>query len=316
MARVLFVGLLIASYTDAEGGNAWPSPATLAAATGYSVDQVRRCIAALVGVGLLVRTRRQGRPSLLQLLLPATAGDLDWRPHLTAFAEARQASARRRARSAERTAQTADHPSRRGHENTRRVGPTETRTPVASGNSERPSRRGIQQGPQDQNTHRDAPTTPIATGIENAHRVGGVPSTPTYGRDPDRDQDVSGPVPQPQVGAREAPAHDEPPPGQAGPVLHALPGGGRAPGGQAPLLLPVPSPAPGPAPDLAAIAEHMSELYGVVLPRRYAAPVALAVLDGLDVPDPTAHVLAALTADPGRYRPPIPDAPPRAAGAS
>jgi hypothetical protein len=311
MPRVLFVGLLIASYTDAEGGNAWPSPATLAAASGYSVDQVRRCIAALVGVGLLVRTRRQGKPSLLQLLLPATAGDLDWRPHLAAFAEARQASARRRARSAERTAQTAERPSRRGHENTRRDGATETRTPIASGDSERPSRRGIQQGPPDQNTHRGAPTTPIATGIENARRVGGVPSTPTYGRDLDRDQDVSGPVPQPQVGARESAPPDRPP------GLQALPGGGRGPVGdrQAPLLLTVHTTAP-PAADLTVIADRMSELYGVVLPRRYAAPVALAVLDGLDVPDPTAHVLAALTADPGRYRPPIPDAPPRAAGDS
>lgn len=320
MPRVLFVGLLLASFTDADGGNCWVSPETVSSGTGYSVDQVRRCIAALAGVGLLQRTRRQGKPSLLQLLLPAGAGDLDWGPHLAVFVEARQASARRRAKSAKRTAPDREHPSRRGIQNTHRDGAAEPRTPIASGNSEHPSRRGIQPAAQDQNTHRDAPTTPIATGIQNTHRVGGVPSTPTYGRDPDRDQDVSGPVPQPQVGARAAPSHDEPPPAPAGPTLQALPGGGRSPGGghQAPLLLTVhtTATAPAPTPDLARIAEHMSELYGVVLPRRYAAPVALAVLDGLDVPDPTAYVLAALTADPGRYRPPIPDAPPRAAGDS
>jgi hypothetical protein len=304
MPRVLFVGLLLASFTDADGGNCWVSPETLASGTGYSVDQVRRCLAALVGVGLLQRTRRQGKPSLLQLLLPAGAGDLDWGPPLAVFVEARQASARRRAKSAKRTAPDREHPSRRGIQNAHRDERPGPRTPIASGDPEHPSRRGIQPAAQDQNTHRDAPTTPIATGIQNAHRVGGVPSTPTYGRDPDRDQDVSGPVPQPQVGAREATPPDRPP------ELQALPGGGRTPGGQPPLLLPVPhasqpgqETAAAPRLDARLLADRLTALYGVPVRRDQALRLALDVLGDRRPHDPTTTALDTIAAHPERYRP-------------
>ncbi|BBB00599.1 hypothetical protein RVR_10598 [Actinacidiphila reveromycinica] len=124
---------------------------------------------------------------------------------------------------------------------------------------------------------------------------------------------MAGLSPQPQVRAREA-ANDISPPG-----LQAIDGGGRGTAtGQGPLLLPVPTAAPVPA-DLARIADRMTSLYGVAIPRRFAAPVALDVLGDLDLPDPTGYVLAALDADPARYRPPLPDADtraPRAAGDS
>jgi hypothetical protein len=169
MARITFVGLLIATHTDAKGGGAFMAPATLAGISGYSVDMVRRCIAALVAVGLLERRRRQGTTSIYQLLLPATSDALDWHPHLQTFEQARQAAAARRARSpsapprrprypSRRVPRTpvatghrrAEHPSRRGNQNTRRVGELRIqntrrdapRTPVASGESEHPSRRG------------------------------------------------------------------------------------------------------------------------------------------------------------------------------
>jgi hypothetical protein len=299
MARITYIGLLIATYTNVEGGQAWPAPATLAGISGYSEDMVRRCITALIGVGLLARKRRQGKSSLLQLLLPASSDPLDWHPHLYPFWEARQAAAARRDRSAARRAQITT-PVATGTEIPRRDGAPKGRTPVASGNPEHPSRRGIQDrehpSRRDENTRRVGDfRTPVASG-------GYLDQSSTSGRDPDNDQDRAGPVPRPQVGARKA-DHDQPRPSS---VLQALPGGGRSPGGQSPLLLPVPT-APAPLPDLARIADHMSELYGVVLPRRYAAPVALAVLEGagLDLPDPTAYVIAALDADPDRYRPPI-----------
>jgi hypothetical protein len=301
MARITFVGLLIATHTDAKGAGAFMAPATLAGISGYSEDMVRRCIAALVGIGLLSRRRRQGKTSVYQLLLPAGSGDLDWAPHMVTFEQARQAAAARRARSAARNAK-ASTPVATGFKSTRRDGAPETRTPVASGNPEYPSRRGTQDrehpSRRPENTRRVGDfRTPVASG-------GYLDQSSTSGRDPDNDQDRAGPVPRPQVGAREA-DHDQPRPSS---VLQALPGGGRSPGGQAPLLLPVPT-APAPLPDLARIADHMSELYGVVLPRRYAAPVALAVLEGagLDLTDPTAYVIAALDADPEQYRPPMPD---------
>jgi hypothetical protein len=77
---------------------------------------------------------------------------------------------------------------------------------------------------------------------------------------------------------------------------------------------------PGPAPlDHALIAAHMTGLYGAPVPVRRAATTAVEILGDLDLPDPTAYVLAALDAEPGRYRPPLPPpgqyAPyPRAAG--
>ncbi|WP_333771917.1 hypothetical protein [Streptomyces sp. IBSBF 2435] len=307
MARITFVGLLIATHTDAKGAGAFMAPATLAGISGYSEDMVRRCIAALVGIGLLLRQRRQGKTSVYQLLVPAGAGDLDWSPHLLPFEQARQAAARRRTRSAERSAANSSTPVATGVEDARRDGAPESRTPVASGNSEHPSRRGIQDPEHPSRRPENArrvgePRMPVASG-------GYLDQSSTSGRDPETDQERAGLVAQPQVGAREA-AQDESAPG-----LQALPGGGRGPAGdhQAPLLLSVHTGPPA-LPDLARIADRMTALYGVIIPRRFAAPVALDVLGdlGLDLPDPTAYVIAALDADPDRYRP----TEPRAAGAS
>jgi hypothetical protein len=121
------------------------------------------------------------------------------------------------------------------------------------------------------------------------------------------------PVAQPQVGAREVVGNDDSSP----PDLHAIDGGGKGGGrvGQAPLLMSVQDPAPL---DHALIAAHMTALYGTPVPVRLAATTAVQMTDHLDLPDPTAYVLAALDADPGRYRPPLPAAEParnhRAAG--
>lgn len=58
----------------------------------------------------------------------------------------------------------------------------------------------------------------------------------------------------------------------------------------------------------------MTDLYGVPVPVRVAATTAVRIADGLDLPDPTAYVLAALDATPDAYRPDIPAARRRAAG--
>jgi hypothetical protein len=126
---------------------------------------------------------------------------------------------------------------------------------------------------------------------------------------------MPGPVAQPQVGAREAGGKDEFHPG-----LQALNGGGRGGGGQAPLLLSVHEEAPAspavPA-DYRLIAEAMTALYGVPVRLDHAARTALQVLGDQRPADPTAHVLAALQADPDAYRPTVqPAARRRAAGNS
>lgn len=92
-----------------------------------------------------------------------------------------------------------------------------------------------------------------------------------------------------------------------GPALRALEGGGRNPGGQSPLLLPVHDTAQAPAPDHRLIAAELTALYGAHVAVRQAAVTALAVLGELSdqqrPADPTAWVLAAVRRDPGRYRP-------------
>lgn len=295
VSKIVHIGLILATYANADGSSAWPSVPTLAAVAGCAEDVVSRSLAALVGVGLLRRKRRPNSTAMHTLIIPLGTDPLVWDPHLAPFAKARAAAARRRARSAERARNpvpTGDPEPRPDRERTRvPSGDPEPRPVGGSGEGGTPSRRGTEHRPDD--------------GPE-PRRVGGVHGQllPPVG-DPLTDTDVPGPVPQPQVRAREAGKTDHPP------GLQALPGGGHGPGGgQAPLLLTVHN-APAPTPDLARIAEHMTQLYGVVIPRRFAAPVALQVLALLDAPaDPTAAVIAALSADPDRYRPAIPDTAP------
>lgn len=135
---------------------------------------------------------------------------------------------------------------------------------------------------------------------------GGPPNNPgsTHGVS----HDGADAVGQPQVDdgwhLQEPPDED----GGTAPGLRAIEGCGRPDrtgGQQQPLLLSVHSAGPVP-PDHQRIGERMAALYGTPVPRRLVATTVLAVLGDLDLPDPTAYVLAALDADPGRYRPPIP----------
>jgi hypothetical protein len=106
------------------------------------------------------------------------------------------------------------------------------------------------------------------------------------------------------VGARETAPADRPP------DLQALPGGGRAPGGQPPLLLPVPH-APQPRQETAApprldarlLADRLTDLYGVPVRRDQALRLALDVLGDHHPHDPTTTALDTIAAAPERYRP-------------
>jgi hypothetical protein len=293
VSKIVHIGLVLATYANADGTNAWPAVPTLATIAGCAEDVVSRSMAALVGIGLLRRKRRPNETPMHVLVIPLGSEPLVWEPHLEPFVKARAATARRRARSAERNRNPVPTgvPEQRpdGVRNTVPTGVPEHRP---DGGSEGPgtlSRRGTEHRPDRVPEHRP---------------VGGVHGQllPTVG-DPLTDTDVLGLVGQPQVGAREAAPQD-----QFSPGLQALPGGGRGPaGGQAPLLLSVHAGPPTPL-DHSLIAAHMTALYSAPVPVRRAATTAVEILGDLDLPDPTAYVLGVLDADPARYRPTLPPA--------
>lgn len=295
VSTIAHVGIIYATFADWDGTSIHPGVGTLATITGKSEDTVSRCLTALTSAGLIERKRRQGGKTATAHLLAPLTETTDWEPLLLPFSETRQAAYRRRQKSkaaAEESAnRTAHNPSGDGFKNPSPSGDLDT-VPVG--------------GTEDSRTRPRTGQQPVPGRVAEPVPVGGVriPSS-TSGRDTHTDREMPGLVAQPQVRAPEAEDKDESPPG-----LQALDGGGRGGGGQAPLLLSVHS-EPAAPPDLGRIADHMSALYGVVLPRRYAAPVALQILGDLDdLPDPTAYVVAALDADPARYRPPLPDAVP------
>lgn len=292
VSTIAHVGIIYATFADWDGTNLRPGVGTLAAITGRSEDTVSRCLTVLANAGLIERRRRQGGKTAVAHLLAPLTETTDWEPLLVPFSETRQAAYRRRQKSKaaeEAAARAAHNPSGDGFQNPSPSGELE---PVPVGGTEEPRTRP--------GTGRQ----PVPGRVPEPVPVGGVlEQSSTSGRDTLIDREMPGLVDQPQVGAREAGGQEDFSPG-----LQALDGGGRGGGGQAPLLLSVRSEPTAP-PDLGRIADHMSALYGVVLPRRYAAPVALEILGDLDdLPDPTAYVVAALDADPDRYRPALPPA--------
>lgn len=68
------VALTLAAYAQADGGNAWPSQSTLAAAVGICRVTAGRALVRLTALGWIERTsERQGRrPNTYRLALPAS----------------------------------------------------------------------------------------------------------------------------------------------------------------------------------------------------------------------------------------------------
>lgn len=170
-------------------------------------------------------------------------------------------------------------------------------------------------------------TQPGSTGDPASKRAGSA-GDPALGQgvtqpgstgDPELGQQVTTRVPSPGSPS-QSPAADVGRP--ANPLRVAEPRAGverkrtSTTTGQLPLLLPV----SGGAPDHRQLAEQMTAHYGAPVSIRHAAAVALAVLDGRGVNNPTAYVMAAVRRDPARHRPtptpPLYRAPERAAGDS
>jgi len=202
VARVVTVGMWIATYADADGSNAFPGRDTLATLAGCSQETVTRCVKVLMGVGALERRRRPNASSMYQLCIPIGSKGLDWEKHIHHLTDTRQRKAHAKAK-AERLAEAARTASMDAVENSTegvdssaesvrgrvpdsvRVGGSEPSEPDPDSVHGRPRKASV-----------DAARTASAAGVYQY--------PPTFGRDPESDHTLAGLSPQPPKRAREA----------------------------------------------------------------------------------------------------------------
>ncbi|GAA1160765.1 hypothetical protein F4556_005208 [Kitasatospora gansuensis] len=204
MARVAHVGHMIATYADADGGNAFPGQDTLAALVGGTDEAVARAVKVLVAVGVLRQKRRPNASAMYQLLMPV-GRQLDWETHMHLYTETRQKRAReaQKARIAEEL-MASRTPSQDGIRTPSQAGFPDT---VLGGVSGSRPRTGSD-GPE---PVLGRPRNPSQDGFRTPSQAGGT-STPTYGRDPENHHTPVGLSHQPQVRARDDPENDHPSP--------------------------------------------------------------------------------------------------------
>lgn len=235
LPRVTAVGVWLATFADADGGNAFPSRQTLARLAGCSVDTVTDAVSVLMAVGVLVRRRRPNKSAVYQLLVPVESPDWATHIHLLTDTRQRRAHAAKKKRDAE----------------TRKASVDAVREASVAGVPDSVRGGGTNLPPETPESVRGRPREASVDVVRKAS-VAGVDHNPsTYGRDPLPDEDVLGLSPQPQaVGARADegttnPSGQPAAPEQGPPTLHAVP---TPPGaqartqsgsGQRPLLLAV-----------------------------------------------------------------------------
>ncbi|MFG2899547.1 helix-turn-helix domain-containing protein [Streptomyces zaomyceticus] len=233
VSKAVHIGILIATYANADGSRSYPSNETLAAIAGVSEETVTRCVRLLLAAELLVRRRRPNQSSVYQLLIPQAR--IDWAEHLHVWGETRQAKARKKAKAAEIEALLAERANPSGDGFPEPV-PGGVPEPVPGGAPDTPGTR----------PRTGADTVPGR--VPEPVPGGGLPVPPTSGRDPQPDQTMAALPPQPQA-AREEAAESSPEElqGRPGPRLVPPPRGGcstalsgsQGAGSQRPLLLSV-----------------------------------------------------------------------------
>ncbi|WP_432116612.1 helix-turn-helix domain-containing protein [Streptomyces sp. S1] len=230
VSKAVHIGILIATYADADGSNAFPSTATLAAIAGVSEETVTRCLRLLRAAELLVRRRRPNQSSVYQLLIPAAR--IDWSEHLHVWGETRQAKARKKAKADAVAALLAEQEA--AEEGT--PSPDAVRNPSGAGGPE-PVPGG---GSETSGTRPRTGADTVPGRVPEPVPGGGLPIPPTCGRDPGPDQTMAAVPPQPQD-AHASDADDAGlrlvPPPRGG--RRAAPGDAQTAGSQRPLLLPV-----------------------------------------------------------------------------
>lgn len=115
LPRIANVGVWLATYTDADGGGAFPSRETLAALAGCSSETVTRVVRVLMAVGMLGRKRRPNQSSVYQLLMPVERPD--WHAHIHLYTDTRQ----RRDHAKRKAQQAAEAAARAEEEATRKA---------------------------------------------------------------------------------------------------------------------------------------------------------------------------------------------------
>ncbi|MFC8008890.1 helix-turn-helix domain-containing protein [Streptomyces cinereoruber] len=188
VSKAAHIGILIATYADADGSRAFPSKETLAAIAGVSEDTITRCVRLLMAADLLGRRRRPNQSSMYQLLIPTAR--IDWTEHLHVWGETRQAKARRKAKAAEIAALLAE----REAAEEGNPPPDMVRNPSAAGVPE-PVPGG---GSETSGTRPRTGTDTVPGRVPEPVPGGGLPVPPTCGRDPGPDQTMAAVPPQPQ----------------------------------------------------------------------------------------------------------------------
>ncbi|MEU6649477.1 helix-turn-helix domain-containing protein [Streptomyces sp. NPDC046900] len=195
VARVAAVGMWIATYTDADGSNAFPARDTLATLSGCSQETVTRAVKVLMGVGLLTRKRRPNASTVYQLLIPT--GRPDWAAHIHHMTDTRQ----RRARQLEKERLVA--------ELTRTASADAIRTASAVGVPDSVRGGGSEPSEEAPDSVRGRPRKASPDAVRTASAAGVYQYPPTSGRDPLPDHDSADHSPKPQTRAGEAAERDQ-----------------------------------------------------------------------------------------------------------
>ncbi|MGO4747918.1 helix-turn-helix domain-containing protein [Streptomyces sp. 2MCAF27] len=190
VSKCVHIGILIATYADADGSNAFPSGKTLATIAGCTEETVTRAVKVLTGVGLLRRKRRPNQSSMYQLIVPLCGGRLDWDAYLHHYTDTRQAR-RKRALKAKEIADLVAVD----------VGEAEVRNPLQNGDRN-PFPVGVPEpvpagGSEDTGNRSGTPTEPVVERVPEPVPAGGDHVLPTSGRDPQPDHDGVSHPPRP-----------------------------------------------------------------------------------------------------------------------
>lgn len=191
VARVVTVGMWIATYADADGSNTFPGRATLATLSGCSQETVTRAVRVLMGVGVLDRKRRPNASAMYQLLMPL-GGGLDWQAHIHHMTETRQRVARRKEKE------------QKAAEATRNVSGDAVRTASATEVPDSVRVGGSEPAPATPDSVHGRPRNASPDAVRTASASGVYQYRPTFGRDPIPDHTLAGLSPQPPKRAGEA----------------------------------------------------------------------------------------------------------------
>lgn len=202
VARVVGIGVWIATFAGKDGSNAFPSRETLATLAACSQETVTRAVKVLIGVGVLERRRRPNTSAMYQLSTPLGSKGLPWDKHIHHMTETRQRKAHAKAK-AERLANAARTASVDAVENP--AGPVENRADSVRGRGPDSVRVGGSGTPGNgPDSVRGRPRTASVDAFRTASMDAPTKPFPTSGRDHPPHHNLAGLSPQPPTRAREA----------------------------------------------------------------------------------------------------------------